>query len=145
MPGKLKVRVMRYDDLEAIVEIDAKVLGKVRRDYWQIKVELAGQRALASLVAEMDGQVVGFILGDSSGWEYGVPDSVGWIETIGVHPDYQKQGVARSLMREMVTNLRKVGVEKIYTLVDWRSWDVLKFFANMGFRKGEMINLELNI
>ena len=145
MPGKLKVRVMRYDDLEAMVEIDAKVLGKVRRDYWQIKVELAGQRALASLVAEMDGQVVGFILGDSSGWEYGVPDSVGWIETIGVHPDYQKQGVARSLMREMVTNLRKVGVEKIYTLVDWRSWDVLKFFATMGFRKGEMINLELNI
>ena len=30
---------------------------------------------IASLVAEMDGQVVGFIIGDASGWECGVPIS----------------------------------------------------------------------
>jgi ribosomal protein S18 acetylase RimI-like enzyme len=47
-------------------------------------------------------KVVGFILGDASGWEYGVPNTVGWIDTIGVHPGYQKKGIARALLMEMV-------------------------------------------
>ena len=58
---------------------------------------------------EDGGKMVGFILGDASGWEYGVPDTVGWIDTIGVHPDYQKRGVARALLTEMIDNLKKVG------------------------------------
>jgi hypothetical protein len=29
------------------------------------------------------GKVVGFILGDASGLEYGVPDTVGWIDAMG--------------------------------------------------------------
>ncbi len=61
--------------------------------------------------------MVGFILGDASGWEYGVPDTVGWIDTIGVHP--------------------------IYTFVNCRDWGLLQFFDAMGFQRGDMINLEL--
>ncbi|MEW5722207.1 MAG: GNAT family N-acetyltransferase [Thermodesulfobacteriota bacterium] len=145
MAGEVKVRVMKYKDLEAIVEIDTKVLGRPRPEYWRMKVELAEKRAMSSLVAEVGGRVVGFVLGDASGWEYGVPETVGWIDTIGVLPEYQKKGIARALMGEMIANLRKVGVEKIYTLVDWRSWDLLKFFDSLGFKKGEMINLELEV
>jgi ribosomal protein S18 acetylase RimI-like enzyme len=136
---------MKYEDIEDIIKIDTKVLGKARPDYWQMKVELAEKRAMASLVAEVGGRVVGFVLGDASGWEYGVPDTVGWIDTIGVLPEYQKKGVARELMSEMISNLRKVGVNKVYTLVDWKSWDLLKFFHSLGFSKGQMINLELNL
>jgi len=143
--GEVKIRVMKYEDLDAIIEIDARVLGQARPEYWRLKVELAEKRAMASLVAEVEGRVVGFILGDASGWEYGVPDTVGWIDTIGVLPEYQKKGVARALMTEMISNLKKVGVEKIYTIVDWRSWDLLKFFNSMNFKKGEMIQLELSI
>ena len=143
--GEVKIRVMKYEDLDAIIEIDARVLGQARPEYWRLKVELAEKRAMASLVAEVEGRVVGFILGDASGWEYGVPDTVGWIDTIGVLPEYQKKGVARALMTEMISNLKKVGVEKIYTIVDWRSWDLLKFFNSMNFKKGEMIQLELSV
>lgn len=142
---EVTVRVMRYEDLEAIVEIDTQVLGKARPEYWEMKVELAEKRPLASLVAEIEGRVVGFVLGDASGWEYGVPETVGWIDTIGVRPEYQKKGVARELMQEMITHLRKVGVEKVYTLVDWRSWDLLKFFHSLGFKRGEMLNLVYEI
>ncbi|MFQ6079490.1 MAG: hypothetical protein ACE5NJ_10205 [Thermodesulfobacteriota bacterium] len=42
------------------------------------------------------GKVVGFILGDASEWEYGVPNTVGCIDTIAVHPCYQKNVVARA-------------------------------------------------
>lgn len=31
-----KIRAMRYDDLDAIVDIDTRVLGRSRPEYWQI-------------------------------------------------------------------------------------------------------------
>ena len=142
----VKIRSIRAEDLDSIVEIDKGILGKERREYWEMKIKLAENRSpMASLVAEMDGRVVGFLLGDASGWEYGVPDTVGWIDTIGIDPLYQKRGIARLLMEEMITNFRKVGVDTIYTLVNWRDWGLLHFFDLMGFKRGDMINLELKI
>jgi ribosomal protein S18 acetylase RimI-like enzyme len=84
---------------------------------------------------EAEGRVAGFILGNASGWEYGVSNTVGWIDTIGVHPGYQQRGIARALLVEMIDrqvprkprplggelhNLKKVGVDTIYTFVNWR-------------------------
>jgi len=143
----LNIRPFSPADLEAIVDIDRKVLGKERRDYWKSKIELSSTKyPLSCLVAEAEGTVVGFILGEVSGWEFGIPDTIGWISTIGVYPSYQHRGIARSLSQEFVKNLKGIGVGIIYTLVNWSDWDLLKFFRAMGFtRGGEMINLELRI
>ena len=144
--GAPKVRKMTSKDLDAIVAIDTQILGKSRWDYWLMKMTLAEQRLpMASLVAEADGKVVGFILGDASGYEYDVPENIGWIDTIGVDPAYQKQGIARMLMNEMIVNLKKVGVDTVYTMVNWRDWNLLKFFDAFGYKKGPLINLELKI
>jgi len=140
------IRKMKQKDLDDIVAIDTKVLGKSRPDYWLMKLTLAEQRSpIASLVAEVDGKVVGFILGDASGWEYGVPENIGWIDTIGVDPAFQKQGIARVLMQEMISNLKKVGVDTVYTMVNWRDWNLLKFFDAFGFQRGALVNLELKV
>jgi len=142
-----KIRALAYGDLDDIVEIDKEMLGKERPDYWSMKIELSENRSpLASLVAELDGKVVGFILGDASGWEYGGSDTVvGWIDTIGVHPKYRRQGIAGILFKEMVANLKKVGVDTIYTFVNWKDWDLLHFFDNMGFQRGDMIHIEMKV
>jgi hypothetical protein len=59
-------------------EPNNQVLGEKRPDCWEKKVELTEKKSpLPSLVAEMDGKVVGFILGGASGWEYGVPENIG--------------------------------------------------------------------
>jgi len=140
------IRTMAPSDLDQIVEIDIKVLGKPRPEYWEMKFELVGKRSQVSpLVAELDGRVIGFIIGDVSRWEYGVPENIGWIDTIGVDPDYQKKGIAKILFTEMTKNLKKVGVDTIYTFVTRRDWKLLKFFNSMGFQKGDMVNLELDI
>jgi ribosomal protein S18 acetylase RimI-like enzyme len=143
----LNIRPLTVEDLEAIVEIDHKVLGKVRREFWRKKIELPNPRyPLSGLVAELEGKVIGFIVGEVSGWEFGIPETVGWISTIGVDPDYQHKGVARKLSQEFIKNLKTIGVSVVYTLVNWSDWDLLKFFHAMGFtRGGEMINLELKI
>lgn len=142
----IRIRAISYKDLDTIAKIDSKILGKDRAEYWKMKLELAKIRSpVTSLVAEKDGMVVGFILGTASGWEYGVPDTIGWIDTIGVDPKYQHQGIAKLLMDEMINNMQKVGVKTIYTLVNWREGSLLQFFDKMGFNRGDMLNLELNL
>ncbi len=61
------IRSMASKDLDRIVEIDTQILGQSRPEYWEIKLELAEKRSpIASLVVEMDGKVIGFIIGDAS-------------------------------------------------------------------------------
>ncbi len=75
---------------------------------------MTGKRSpLPSLVAEMEGKVVGLILGDASGWEYGVPENIGGIDTIRVDPAYQRKGVARMLTEEMLNYMKKLGVDSV--------------------------------
>jgi len=142
----VNIRPMTVGDVDAIVEIDRRVIGKSRPDYWKKVVPENPQYPFSSLVAEYEGKVIGFVLGEVSGWEFGVPDTIGWLSIIGVDPDYQHKGVARRLSQEFVKNLKAIGVSVIYTLVNWSDWDLLKFFREMGFtRGGDMINLELKI
>jgi len=142
----IKIRPLSKEDLEAIVEIDAKVLGENRKEYWEKKLQMMDDKASqVSLVAEVQGRVLGFILGDISGWEFGVPDTIGWIDTIGVDPAYQKKGLATALAHELIKRLKAIGVRTIYTLVSWNDWDLLQFFHAMGFTRGDMINLELKV
>ena len=69
MSSKIPViRTMNTEDLEAIVKIDTKILGQSRPEYWKMKLELVEKRSpIASLVAELDGEVIGFVIGDASG------------------------------------------------------------------------------
>ena len=162
MLGKVKIRVLDESDLDAVVEIDKKVLGKERRAFWKRKIAYAGIYPRPALVAEFEGKVVGFILGYVSGWEFGVPDTVGWIDTLGVDPTYQRLGIGRALFNALIeifkssgreetpeareTEKREVeGVDVVYTLTSWSDWDLLQFYHAMGFKKGEMLNLELKI
>ena len=159
MTTKLTIRSLNENDLDAVVEIDRKILGKPRRDYWKRKIAYADIYPRPALVAEIDQKVVGFILGYVSGWEFGVPDTAGWIDTIGVDPDYQNQGIGKTLFKSLIENFRRTGKEErpeakkskiegvnvVYTLVRWNDWNLLRFFNKMGFKKGDMISLELKI
>jgi len=140
------IRTIVPSDLDRVVEIDIKILEKPRPEYWEMKLELVGKRSQISfLVAELDGKVVGFIIGGASRWEYGVPENIGWIDTIGVDPDYKRKGIAKNLFTEMTNNLKKAGVDTIITFVKRRDPILLSFFNSLGFKKGDMINLELDI
>jgi ribosomal protein S18 acetylase RimI-like enzyme len=159
MQDKVKIRVLDENDLDAVVGIDKRVLGKERRAFWKRKIAYAGIYPRPALVAEIEGKVVGFILGYVSGWEFGVPDTTGWLDTLGVDPAYQRRGIGKALFNELLeifklsgreetieTETRKVeGVNVVYTLASWTDWDLLQFYHAMGFQKGEMLNLKLDV
>ena len=77
--------------------------------------------------------------------EYGIPATTATLDTIGIHPNYQGKGVGKQLMDEFIGHLRKAGVEKINTLVDWNDWQLIRFSSASGFAPAKTIYLELNI
>ncbi|MCP3871637.1 MAG: GNAT family N-acetyltransferase [Desulfobacteraceae bacterium] len=144
--GTPLIRAMVFSDLDRIIEIDIKVLGKPRPEYWEIKLESVEKRSqISALVAQLDEKVIGFIIGGVSRWEYGVPENIGWIDTIGIDPDYQRKGTAKILFSQMTNDLKKEGVDTITTFVKRRDPQLLNFFNSLGFQKGDMINLELDL
>ncbi|HVN98248.1 MAG TPA: GNAT family N-acetyltransferase [Syntrophorhabdaceae bacterium] len=143
--GPVKLRVLSMKDLDAVTEIDESLLGTRRKAYWATRLEIAETSGVPSLAAEIDGKVIGFILGKASGWEYGIPENFAWIDTIGVRKEHQNKGIARLLFKEMTSMFRKVGIDTIYVVVNWKDWDLLQFFDKMGFKRGDMINLEMKI
>ena len=129
---KFTIRLLKEDDLEAIVSIDTKVGGAERKEYYEGKMNLmldsVGSIA-TSLVAVYDGRVIGFVMGKVFKGEFGIPEKKAQLDTIGIDPDYGGQGVGSKLLEEFENHVKMAGVENIQTLVDWESKSLMKFFS----------------
>lgn len=145
MSKPVTVRPLRPQDLAAVVAIDAKVAGRSRARYYEEHHALgagSGAQINASLVAEVDGVVVGFLMGTLSFGDFCIPDTAAVVDTLGVDPDCQDRGVGGALFEQFRANMRAAGVERIYTLVDWADFGLLKFFGKMGFGPSQRLSLE---
>ena len=146
--AELEIRTLQQKDFDAVVAIDENVFNHSRPEYYETKFTQAlnqKDRMVASFVAETDGKVVGFVMSELFVGEYGIPDTTAQLDTIGVDPDYQGKGVSRQLMEAFISHLRKAGVEKVTTLVDWNDWQLTRFFSKVGFEPAKKINLELKL
>ena len=85
------------------------------------------------------------MLGDVLFGEYGIADSSATIDTLGVHPDFQKHGVASDLMDQFLMNMKAANVKKIYTLVNWNDFALEGFFSRHKFQPSKRISLELQL
>ena len=145
----IKIRLMKADDFDAVVGIDEKVLKTNRSEYYELKFEKlfkSNDYLPASLVAEADdGSVVGFVMGELYMGEYGIFQEGATLDTIGVDPDHQHQGIGGQLIHEFVDHLRKLGVQKINTLVGWNDYKLIHFFSTNQFSPSTTINLERSL
>jgi ribosomal protein S18 acetylase RimI-like enzyme len=145
----IKIRLMKADDFDAVVAIDAKVLKASRPEYYKLKFEKLFQSKdylLASLVAEeRDGTVAGFVMGEIYIGEYGISKEKATLDTIGVDPDCQHKGIGKQLIDEFMDHLRTLGVQKINTLVDWNDSKLIHFFSANHFSPSKTINLERSL
>lgn len=141
-----KIRLMQADDYDAVLSIDEKVLGTSRPEYYESRFDKffkSRDYLPASFVAENeDGSVVGFVMGELYMGEYGISQEGATLDTIGVDPDYQHLGIGKLLINEFVDHLRKLGVRKISTLIDWNDSNMIHFFGANKFSPSKTINLE---
>ena len=131
----LTVRSLTELDLDGIVRIAEKTRGRYEPDLWEDRVTYYLRRAPeGSVVAEVDGEVVGFMLGDVRSGEFGIEEKSGWIEVLGVDPDASGKGIGRALADEMLERYRRSGISTVRTMVDRSMPEVEAFFTRLGFQ-----------
>ena len=89
----IKIRQLKLRDKKAIFEIQEAITNtKADKDWGKLVEDYIKNSGETSLVAEVDGKVAGFMLGDIKVYGFGAPRS-GWIEVIGVHPRHMGCGI----------------------------------------------------
>ncbi|HSN32735.1 MAG TPA: GNAT family N-acetyltransferase [Ideonella sp.] len=128
------VRTMTEDDLAPIARIDRALTGRDRSLYIRSRLaEALGDGGIrVSLTARMDDTVVGYLMARADLGDFGRAEPVAVVDTVGVDPDYQRRGIGRALMAQLVANLGALRVERIETLVSLRDLPLLGFLAALG-------------
>ncbi len=141
----VKIRPLVWRDLDAIVEIDEHVTGKSRDVFWQNKImSYSGLDPGACLVADLNGEVVGFMFGERKYFEFGAPQS-GWIEIIGIDPKHQHMGIGKLLAEELLGHFRRSHISTVQTMVNPADKNIMSFFEALGFGQGRLVNMQRKV
>ena len=142
MKEKVTIREMTAADVAGIMDLDHRISGKERAPSWPQKVTRYLEMYYPPLcfVAELNGKIIGFILGDVRGWEYALRPG-GWIDIMGVDSDYRRQGVGRRLVLAFVDECHSRGM-KTHIILREADEPLRRFFASIDFRRGELSEYE---
>jgi ribosomal protein S18 acetylase RimI-like enzyme len=141
------IRPVRRGDLDAVVAIDSQVTGLEKCDYWRSvfrRYAGAARQGARFLVAEIEGEVVGFIIGEVRDWEFGAPPC-GWVFAIDVRPDARLGGIGTRLLHSICAVFRRAGVRKVRTMLASDNTLILSFFRSQGMMAGRFIPLEMDL
>jgi ribosomal protein S18 acetylase RimI-like enzyme len=135
------IRRLHPADADEISRIYSAITQKrVRADFKQLVEGHAIEQKDACFVAELDGQVIGFMISYILTLGFGIEKSA-WIATLGINPKYMGQGIGAGLAQKVFQFYRDEGVHNVYTSVRWDSTDLLSFFKTLGFDRSNFINL----
>jgi len=139
----VRIRPLSELDIEAICRIDERITGRYRPEVWEDRVAYYIRRdPESSQVAEQDGKVIGFMLGEVRGGEFGLEEPTGWIEFFGVDPNARGGGVGRNLTEKLLAGFRTKGARVARTMVAERDRDIDAFIRRMGFAPAPVTALE---
>lgn len=146
MTATTEVRMRRLEqrDLEQVLRLDRTSSGETRTGFFERRLQAEQQRpeGFFSSVAEQGGEVVGFVLGHLLEGEFGVKGTVAVLDAIAVAPDYQRRGLARTLMAEFDRSAIERGAKEMRTQAQWNQPGLVEFFSAAGFRLAPRIVLE---
>lgn len=148
----IRIRRAGADDLAQVVDLDARVTGRAKPDYWQDIYERYGARRLEErffLIADHGDEppahrILGLIVGEVRGWEFG-SEPCGWIFAVSVDPEHRQQRIGEELFREMCNDFRDAGITKVRTMVQRQRTLEMSFFRGEGMVAGPYIQLEMNL
>lgn len=86
-----------------------------------------------ALIAEADGDVVGFLLG------FVAPTSppVAYVHLVGIHPDHRRRGVGKVLYEQFIERAKQAGAERIKAITTVGNDGSVRFHEALGFEVSE--------
>jgi ribosomal protein S18 acetylase RimI-like enzyme len=131
---------MEPEDIDSVLAIDRKITGVRRAVTYTdlITGDLGGVLDL-SFVAEVNGQVAGFILARRV--YVGEPvTEVGLIQILGVDPDFWRQSIATRLVKALLETCRAKKLSAVRIMVNERDSQLRGLFVHLGFTRGKLID-----
>ena len=90
------------------------------------------------LVAVQEDAVIGTTMAGYDGHR-------GWLHKVAVLPQYQRRGIARSLVRHAISALQSIGCTKVNLQIRLTNTDVRKFYEALGFDVEERLDMAKHI
>ena len=135
------IRRLQSEDADVISQIYVAITRDPdESDFRRIATEQAQISSGASFVAEVDGKVVGYMIGYILPGVFGIKSSA-WLAMMGVSPPYMGRGIGQSLALAFFAHAKSQGLQQVYTSVRWDSTDLLSYFKRLGFDRSNFINL----
>ena len=131
-----RLRPLKPEDFEAVVEIDRRITGRARRLFFEKRLEaaLADSSGFVSVALEDGrGKLIGYSIARVQSGEFGEDRRTAVLDVIGVDPDSRKHRHGTRLLEALTDLARKHGVDELRTQVDWSDGELIQFFANAGF------------
>lgn len=140
-------RSLTAEDVSALTRIDRKITGLDHQGFYQRKVKevLEESGIRVSLVAEKDGQVLGFIMARVDFGEFDRTEPVAVLDSMAVDPDYGHNQIGSAMLSQLLGNLTTLRLEKIRTEVGTDHFDVLNFFMKNGFRNSQRLSFSCTV
>ncbi|MEN6623866.1 MAG: GNAT family N-acetyltransferase [Smithella sp.] len=132
------IREMREGDIEGVQAIDNKLTAQ-NRAFTYCWSPFGGELT-ASVVAEAEGKIVGFLLGQTTKSSY-KDANIALAQNIGVDPEYFHNHIGTRLVQGFTERCQKRGIESIHAMVRSRDEMLISFLRATGFIDGEMIEL----
>lgn len=136
-------RTLAVDDVPAMERIDRRIVGRSRRDYLERLVDEAGAMSAirVSQIAELDGQIIGFVMARVDFGDFGQTEPVANLDTIAVDPEFGGRGVGLTLVTQLLTQLRALRVDRLRTEVERENFRLLGFLYRCGFAPSQHLAL----
>lgn len=139
----IKIRTAIIADIASVERLDFNITGISKLDYWTGIFEIYGkQKHGFFLVAECDGHVIGFIIGEVRAWEFG-SSPCGWIFALGTDLNYRLKRIGSKLFSAMCDCLEEAGVDTVRTMLARSDELNMAFFRSQGMIGGSFIQLEM--
>jgi len=127
------LREARLSDLEALWALDQLCFEpgiaysrRAMRGFFELSTT-------ASMVAEIEGEIAGFVIGYLSG------PGLAHILTLDVHPGFRRRGIGQTLMGEVLRLLARDGARETRLEVDAANLGAIAFYEKLGFRPRRQI------
>lgn len=127
MPTEVLIRRVRDDELSALLQMWAavRVTPPSVSDSIEGLTRLIREPAASLLVATIDEQIVGSVIGGWDGWR-------GNIYRLAVTPEHRRQGIARRLVAEITRGLFAKGATRLSALVEQEHQWAMDFWDSMS-------------
>ncbi len=155
--GEINIRKLVESDVVKVIAIEGEVGGESPKPIWPFSFESYRDiyHPEVNFVAELDGEVVGFVVGKivkgetrrsvfgrlHTGEPYLSHEWIGWVDMIGIRSEHQHKGIGRRLMEAFYQECKSHNA--VMRSVVYDSNERFKsFLTDMGFKESSVVIYE---